>query len=188
MNLYLQLISIMLTYPDEEMMRSLDDVQSLIPEIQDQGGRAVLREFVRYLRGTPIVRLQEEYTRRFDLNPATSMDLTLHRGIHEAERGRALSSLAGIYRDEGLEKITGELPDHLPLLLEFLAVGSEGACEAIRRDFREPTKTLAANLEEEGSPYAALVGLAAKLMTETRGPESRVQRSGVQKIGDWGPS
>jgi nitrate reductase molybdenum cofactor assembly chaperone NarJ/NarW len=159
-----QLISFLLAYPDEETVRSLDKLRAMVWEIPDRCARERFEELVGYLLRTPLLRVQEEYTRSFDLNPATSMELTLHRELDEAERARALSSLAGTYRDEGLETITGELPDHLPLVLEFLAIGSREAGERIRSDYQKPTEILASRLKEDRSPYAGVVGLAAELM------------------------
>lgn len=178
MDMCLKLISVLLNYPGEETLRSLDELQALISEIPDRGAGEALENLLGYLRRTPHLRAQEEYTRSFDLNPATSMELTLHQELDEADRARALSSLAGIYRDEGLETITGELPDHLPLVLEFLAIGSREAGERIRKDYQKPTEILASKLKEDGSPYAGVVKLAAEMIKEE---VSHNQRSEVSR-------
>ncbi len=186
MDMYLRLVSALLAYPEEETVRSLDELQTLVSEIPDRSAREVFEDLAGYLCRTPLLRVQEEYTRCFDLSPATSMELTLHRNLDEAERARALSSLSGIYRDEGLETITGELPDHLPLVLEFLAIGSKEAGERVRRDYQKPTEILASRLKEGGSPYAGVVRLAAELMktevSQNQKSEVRDQRSTEKRV------
>lgn len=160
----LRLISLLLGYPDEPVVRSIDDLRRVAAEVSDGHFLEVCSEFLNYLRRTPLIRVQEEYTRCFDLSPETSMDLTLHRGGNDRERSRILAALAGLYREEGLEMKTGELPDHLPLVLEFLSIASKEAGCRIQMECREPVEVLATRLKEEGSPYAGLMGLAAELM------------------------
>ena len=111
----LRALSLFLTYPQEMIP---DPGLSILP---DSPGKQVLADFWHYRQGEPSLRLQEEYTRTFDLNPSTCLNLTFHCPESQS-RGNLLLRLRELYEDAGYENLPGELPDYLPLMLEFLAV------------------------------------------------------------------
>jgi nitrate reductase delta subunit len=92
-----------------------------------------------------------------------SLNLSHHKWGDDRDRGSALAALSGLYLAAGFEMSTGELPDYLPLVLEFLAACPEGACIGVMEDYREEVHGLASRLKKQGSGYAGLLGLAADL-------------------------
>lgn len=144
-------------------MGSLEGLDEMIPQLPNESARRECAAFVDYIRRTPLLRVQEEYTRTFDLDPSSCLNLSHHKWGDDRERGSALAALSRLYQVAGFEMTTGELPDYLPLVLEFLAVCPEGAGRAIRDEYREELHGLAERLKKCGSSYAALLGLAADL-------------------------
>jgi len=115
----LKLISLLLQYPDEEI-RSLD-WQSEFADIHEPELSENLNTFGKYFHQTPLVQLQENYVHTFDFNDKTNLYLTYSKLGDEKERGQVLAELKEIYAFAGFELNSTELPDYLPLLLEFVS-------------------------------------------------------------------
>lgn len=175
-NRSLRLLSVLLRYPEESWIQMLPELRQAAEGL---GGRplksAVDRFFSWAMDSAPIV-LQERYTDAFDLNPATSLDLTYHAQGDSEDRGRVLSRLNRIYRRAGYRPTTAELPDHMPLVLEFLSCDAEGQKEVLAL-CGPSARDLAVNLETAKSPYAGLVQAAADMMTALAGPNGEEERS-----------
>ncbi|MDD5205393.1 MAG: nitrate reductase molybdenum cofactor assembly chaperone [Desulfobacterales bacterium] len=170
MDLFPKLISLLLHYPDEDLVNGLSEMEAVVSELDREGARKACSDFLHYLRSTPLLRIQEEYTRTFDLDPSMCLNLSHHKLGDDRERGNALAALSGLYQAAGFEMSTGELPDHLPLVLEFLSICPEGAGEVIKADYRNEVNGLARRLNKEESSYAGLLGLAAEFFD--RKPEA----------------
>jgi nitrate reductase molybdenum cofactor assembly chaperone NarJ/NarW len=160
-----KVFSLLLDYPSVELPDMAKGLRT--NEIADRHGRQVVRKFIDYLVDTPLIRVQEEYTATFDLSPATSLNLTYHRWGDGKERGGALVHLSHLYARAGYEIRDGELPDYLPLVLEFLSVGPPESAREIMGEYHLHVSALASRLAESGSPYADIVHHAAHLFCIT---------------------
>lgn len=159
-----KVLSLFLDYPSPE---SLDAAEELhMDGITDWTGGLAVQSFVDYLRSTPLIRLQEIYTATFDFSPSTSLNLSYHRWGDGRERGSALVRLLHLYAQAGYEIADGELPDYLPLVLEFLSVGPPESAREIMVEYLLPVSILASRLTESSSLYAALVEGAAHLFAQ----------------------
>ncbi len=148
----LRALSLFLTYPQEMIP---DPGLSILP---DSPGKQVLADFWHYRQSEPSLRLQEEYTRTFDLNPSTCLNLTFHCPESQS-RGNLLLRLRELYEDAGYENLPGELPDYLPLMLEFLAVCPDPHRRWICREYSPAVALLASRLKEAASPFGELMEL-----------------------------
>ncbi|WP_373499897.1 nitrate reductase molybdenum cofactor assembly chaperone [Desulfococcus sp.] len=160
----LKVIGFLLEYPDAAWMNALAGLDGVVAALEDGRGRQALRRFLGYAGGTPGIRLQETYTAAFDLNPSASLNLSYHLMGDSEDRGKALAGLLGVYHREGYDVAAGELPDYLPMVLEFLSVCPEPEGADLLWSCLGKVSTLAAHLEEEGHPYAGLLGLAADIL------------------------
>jgi nitrate reductase delta subunit len=160
----LKLASLLLQYPESTLLDSLGSFEAAVSGMSSPDSRAVYSDFLNHLRNIPLLRLQESYTATFDLNPSTSLDLGYHRWGEGKERGGALARLASLYLEAGYE-ITGcVLPDHLPLVLEFLSLCPEEMALEIIKEYGSQIATLASRLLEDGSPFAALFRLVSETL------------------------
>lgn len=165
----LQAVSLCLSYPDETFLASLGEIARELEPCRGADWDR-LREFVDWLAAVSPLAAQEHYTAVFDLNPGTSLNLTWHLTGDTEDRGRALAALVDVYRGAGFDIETFELPDYLPLVLEFLA---QDAAPAPPRkplaDSLASLPALAARLEEAGSVYAPLLALVADIVAPGTG-------------------
>jgi nitrate reductase delta subunit len=118
--------------------------------------------------------LQEEFSRLFDFSPDTCLNMTYHRYGEGRERGSALAGFIELYRSSGYEILGSELPDYLPLILEFLSVCDEDAGLKIIREWADQVKKLAHHLNENGSPYAVPLETLWEVFTESEYFERQV--------------
>ena len=152
-----KIASHLLQYPDDGFRSSPEEWEGLLRDSPASAAADKFRAFLKYLGETPLLRRQEEYTRTFDFNPSTCLNLTYHRWGEGKERGGALLSLKEIYLGAGYELTGGELPDFLPLILEFLATVRGEEAGRVLKDYGSSVAILAARLREQGSPYAGLL-------------------------------
>ncbi len=148
----LRALSLLLNYPQET---NSGPELSILPA---GPAKETLEGFCRYRLEKPILRLQEEYTGTFDLNPSTSLNLTFHHPEAQS-RGKLLLGLKELYEDAGYENLPGELPDYLPLMLEFLSVCPDPYRRRICGEYSAAVALLASRLKEAASPFAELMEL-----------------------------
>jgi nitrate reductase delta subunit len=156
MNLQIKLISCLLQYPDESLLKRLPDFRQVIHEIESISARNRYEHVLSYFEQTPIIQLQEQYTETFDLNPSNCMYLTYHRWKDTEKRGPALAHLEELYLSSGFERISSELPDFLPLILEFMFERPDVATSEIIPLYGTVVETLAERLYQAGYPYSLL--------------------------------
>jgi nitrate reductase delta subunit len=161
-----KIASHLLEYPPDTFLPSFHDWEGLLAKLPPVPAANKFRVFLKYFRETPRLRLQEEYTRTFDFNPSACLNLTYHRCGEGKDRGGELLSLKDIYLAAGYELAGGELPDFLPLILEFMAAAEGKEAGRVLRDYGSSVAILAARLREQGSPYAGLLEGIQELFSE----------------------
>lgn len=162
-----KVLSLLLTYPDEEIQAAAEEMkqvlaaEKLAPANCLKGLSSLLNE----IEGSDLFDLQERYVLLFDRSRSLSLHLFEHIHGESRDRGQALVDLAAHYEEHGLVIGARELPDFLPLFLEFL--GTRPAKEA-RELLNQPLHVIAAlgeRLRKRKSPYVwvflALEGIAA---------------------------
>lgn len=164
-----KVLSLLLDYPGERLIEAREELDDIINGLSHSIVKAKCAYFLAYLDATPLLRLQEEYTRLFDFNPATCLNLTFHKCGESKGRGFALANLSRLYKDTGYELASRELPDYLPLVLEFLSVCSGVTCAKILTQYDSHISGLAFRLLEQESGYAGLVEALSTLVRELAG-------------------
>ncbi len=127
-NRLFQLMSALLEYPDAHLARRAGDAAALASACCPEGAAALLSFQSAALNMPPGV-LEEEYTQTFELNPEQSLYVGYHLFGESYKRSLFLLGLKERYQAQGFE--TGrELPDHLAVMLRYLAGGSDPATES----------------------------------------------------------
>jgi len=156
-----RMIAKLLDYPDEALLGAL-------PELREHLGRdrtmellerQTLAGFLEYLESMDLTALQSAYVLTFDLTPEHSLHLTHHLFGDDKNRGPALIDLTEFYQEYGLEQSSNELPDYLPLILEFTAELEEAEGRMFLAQWVKVLRQLGDNLTQAKSPYAPLVRL-----------------------------
>ena len=150
---WFKLFSVLLQYPDEAFVQTAQTLREDYGPSWDGRFASGCRDFLRYLDATPLISLQEVYVQNFDLRPSTCLNLTFHELGDSKIRGVALAELSQLYQDAGYEFSTEELPDFLPLMLEFLSVCSPDTALRILERYQKQIEGRAQRLREVESPY-----------------------------------
>lgn len=162
--MFYRIISALFSYPDASLREVLPEIRAAIA---DQGDfapdeRAVLAEFLAKLEtlaASDPTAAEEEYVRTFDMVPEHSLHLTHHLLGEDRNRGPALIDLGEFYKDCGFGINARELPDYLPLMLEFVSLLEAEQARIFLSRWNKVLRQLSANLEEAGSGYASLARL-----------------------------
>ncbi len=170
----LKALSLVLSYPTRDLQLAMPEIGGVLAadNRMTSATRHDLRPLVEALAQADIYDLQEAYVTLFDRSRSLSLNLFEHVHGESRDRGGAMVSLIESYRDAGFEPDTTELPDHLPVLLEFLA--TQGATEAreVLGDAGHILQALGARLTRRGSPYAAVFAALLQLSGATAAPEA----------------
>jgi nitrate reductase delta subunit len=111
----------LLGYPDDTFWGLLPQVEAYLCNFQDIPSMAVLARTAEALRRLGPSALAKLYVATFDFSEPTALYLTAHELGDSRQRGSALLALRYLLRGAGFEPVGAELPDYLPMLLEFLA-------------------------------------------------------------------
>ncbi len=158
MNLTIRIISRLLCYPDEQLQNALDEMRELTGRQANIPAdlRSQLREFITDARGKPLFQWQEEYVALFDRGRYLSLHLFEHVHGESRDRGQAMVDLLSVYQAGGYQLDARELPDYLPLFLEYLSTINEEEIRAMISDAMPVMVLLQARLQEKGSDYSVL--------------------------------
>ncbi len=121
--LALKVISRLLDYPSEALFTHANDLVNAIYEstLLSVESKDQLVEFTRQLTGSELYDAQERYDLLFDRGRSLSLLLFEHVHGESRDRGQAMVDLMKEYTDHGFEINSEQLPDYIPLYLEFLS-------------------------------------------------------------------
>lgn len=123
MNKELKAFSLLLMYPEKNVISALDEIGVVLEQSQkiSDEDKKNLKGFLNYLAGKSLADIQETYVETFEVGRAASLNLFEHFLGDSRDRGASMTSLVRMYEDHGLKLETNELPDYLPVLLDFLS-------------------------------------------------------------------
>lgn len=119
--------------------------------------KEALSEFAAWMGESKLLELQENYVNTFDMVPEHDLHLTHHIFGDDRGRGPALVDLSEHYKAAGLDIAEKEIPDFLPLILEYVSTLDDMGARVFLGDAAKVVTVLAANLEKAESPYAKLI-------------------------------
>ena len=176
-----QAVSLLLDYPDTELLERLP----LIRELADERGAPArpLLTLLDHLDSTPLTDLQTEYVETFDLRRRCCLYLTYFRYGDTRKRGTALVDFVEAYKSAGAHLDAAELPDHLGVLLEFGAQHDLARCRELLTLHRPGLELLRISLTDRGSAWAG----ALEAVSGTLPPIGGDDRDAVRRLVAQGP-
>ena len=154
----LKAISLLMSYPTAELQAAMPEIGAVVaadtrlaPDL-----RMRLRPLLARLEHGDIYGVQEDYVMLFDRSRTLSLNLFEHVHGESRDRGGAMVSLMETYRAAGFEPATTELPDHLPVLLEYLSTRPEAEVIDILQDAAHIFGAIEERLKRRESDYAPL--------------------------------
>ena len=176
----LKALSLLLSYPTPALQRAMPDIGGVLaaePRLTAATRRS-LRPLVQDLGQGDIYDLQERFVMLFDRSRSLSLNLFEHVHGESRDRGGAMVALLETYRAGGFEPATTELPDHLPVLLEFLSTCPFVESQETLADAAHIFEALKARLSRRDSAYAAVFASLLQLAG------ARADRAAVQDLLD----
>ena len=153
MNLY-RLLSALLCYPEQELLDALPEVEAALADAP--WAADMLEPLTGYLGSHGLIAVQENYVATFDRNRSHSLHLFEHVHGESRDRGQAMVDLLDTYREHGFEPVVSELPDHVPLFLEFLGVIEPGKAQELLDEAIHVLAAIGSRLARNESPYACI--------------------------------
>jgi nitrate reductase molybdenum cofactor assembly chaperone NarJ/NarW len=178
-----RLCSLLLQYPDEELLACSGDIASAVAELPASPAREALEIFLAWWSASEPLAVAQHYVEAIDLHKRSGLYLTFYDEGDKRERGSALLRLKQLYRAAGLPLEGTELPDYLPVMLEFAAAAPDGRGEIVLREHRAAMELVRLSLRELGSPYAEVVHAACL----TLGELPAADRARVGRLAAAGP-
>ncbi|QIS20201.1 nitrate reductase molybdenum cofactor assembly chaperone [Nocardia terpenica] len=150
------MLSILLHYPDQRVLSQCDAIAAALGHLGASPARAAVAGFLGWLDAHTPAAAAETYVTTFDLARRRSLHLTYYRHGDTRARGMALLTLKHLYRRAGYPAPDSELPDFLPLILEFTVVDPDTGHDILSR-CRDGLELLTDALHDIDSPYAPLL-------------------------------
>jgi nitrate reductase delta subunit len=154
----LKTLSMLLTYPSAELQAAVPEMRAAL-EADGVLSRAELDRLDSILNeigAGDLYDIQERYVLLFDRTRSLSLHLFEHVHGESRDRGQAMVDLAQLYEKHGLALGTSELPDFIPLFLEFLSAIPEADARQTLADTVHIHVALRQRLEKRGSNYAGV--------------------------------
>lgn len=153
-------LSLLLTYPTQDIKTGARDLRDAIEKenLLPAQHMKFLNKLIADMETRDLYDLQEHYVLLFDRTRSLSLHLFEHVHGEGSDRGQAMLDLKAMYEKQGLDITASELPDFLPLFLEFLSTRPlDEACELLNQPLHIIT-VLRKRLKKRGSIYAAIFG------------------------------
>ena len=160
-------LSALLTYPTAELQAAIGEIGGVIAAEKTIPARVrnQLRGLLDELTAGDLYDLQERYVLLFDRTRSLSLHLFEHVHGESRDRGQAMIDLKNLYEQNGLLIGAAELPDFVPLFLEFLSTQPAAPARELLAQPVHILSALAERLRKRRSSYeavfSALVALAA---------------------------
>lgn len=148
-----RILSALLSYPQPELIDALPEISQALQA--EPAHQAALQDLLDHLRQTPLLHLQESYVDTFDRSHALSLHLFEHIHGESRDRGQAMVDLLEEYRRHGFEPVSAELPDYVPLFLEFLSLLEPDTASALLGEAIHVLAALGQRLQQRDSLYAS---------------------------------
>lgn len=175
-----KLASVLLQYPTDAVfsgIRTLRAAAATTPK----AAREPFDRFLGWLDATSPMEVTQHYVQTFDLRRRCALYLTYYRFGDTRKRGTAMLAYKAAYRQAAFEPATDELPDYLPLVLEFADLSTAGV-QLLRRK-RPEVELVRRALHRAETPYAALLDAVAAQLPRLR----RQELSLVNRHWEEGP-
>ncbi len=176
-----KLASVLLQYPTRDIFEGLTTLEAVTAQLPNRASREGFSRFLTWLAATPPNEVAEHYVETFDLRRRCALYLTYYRYGDTRKRGMAMLRFKTAYRKENFVPSQEELPDYLPLVLEFAALAPRGTL--LLRSCRADLELLRRALHQAQTPYAHIVDAVCAELPKLR----RAQLSQVRDHWAAGP-
>ena len=157
-----KLASVLLQYPTTALFEGISKLDAAAAQASPRASREAFARFLLWLRATPPTQVGQHYVETFDLRRRCALYLTYYRYGDTRKRGMSMLTFKTAYRAAGFDPSDDELPDYLPMVLDFAALAPRG--EKLLRAHRADLELLRRALEQAATPYVDVVAAICALL------------------------
>ena len=174
MSLTLRVLARLLSYPDTALREHLDETRQAL---HAEGAIAPVRlaeidALIDDIAAQSNIDAEADYVQLFDSGRRTSLHLFEHVHGDSRDRGPAMIDLAQTFEAAGLFLAEGEMPDHLPVVLEYASTQPPAEARAFLGEMAHIFNVIFSALDKRQSRYASALGALIELAGETAQPVS----------------
>ncbi|QRZ62063.1 nitrate reductase molybdenum cofactor assembly chaperone [Rothia sp. ZJ932] len=153
-----QVASVLMLYPDTEIQALIPELRQLAQEVGETPLVEAIDDVAHWYESAPMEDVAASYVQEYDLSRRHSFHLSYWTEGDTRRRGEALTRFKKMYRDSGMvTNLHGELPDYLPLVLEFTALVDSRAGRASLQAYRPSLELLRLALRDDNLAFHKLV-------------------------------
>ncbi len=151
-----KLLGLILTYPEGTIYSSSDKLLKMLRSeaILPEKSIKKVEKFLITQKERNLMDVQEDYVKIFDRGRAHCLHLFEHIHGESRDRGQAMVDLSETYAKKGLYIDSGELPDYLPLFMEYLSHCEFKEASELLGETIDVIAMIGAKLKKQKSPYA----------------------------------
>ncbi|MFZ4700474.1 MAG: nitrate reductase molybdenum cofactor assembly chaperone [Candidatus Methylumidiphilus sp.] len=178
----LKVVSALLSYPQAELSDALDEIAAVVEADADLPAqqKAGLLSFINTHKTMGLIEWQQGYVECFDRGRNLSLLIFEHIHGESRDRGQAMVDLLRIYREHGFDLAAKELPDYIPLFLEYLSQRPKVEALDLLHGALPVLNLLGARLAERESAYAVLFDSLAVLAGDTQNPKALREQAATE--------
>ena len=160
-----KVLSALLSYPAEGLQEAADELRTALRDeaLLPEATRAEVDRFIADLAASDLYASQERYVELFDRGRSLSLYLFEHVHGESRDRGQAMIDLKALYEKHGLLSTSSELPDFLPLFIEFLSILPVEEAREQLGQIAHITAMLGERLRKRDAPYGVVFQALADL-------------------------
>ncbi|MHB0990530.1 MAG: nitrate reductase molybdenum cofactor assembly chaperone [Burkholderiales bacterium] len=162
----LRALALLLDYPRDDLYAHLADIDELLAPLDmatDARNHESLHTLIADMIATDPMDLQAQFIETFDRGRSTSLNLFEHVHGDSKDRGQAMVDLLAQYEEIGLRLQVKELPDYLPIYLEYVSVLDSAAAIDALQEIAPLLANLAVSLSRRKSPWLAVLAALCRL-------------------------
>ena len=179
-------LSALLNYPSADLVAAMPEIRAVLAGegVVPRSALKALEPLLSSFETAELYDLQERYVLLFDRSRSLSLHLFEHVHGESRDRGQALVDLSQLYDKNGFFIVANELPDFLPLFLEFLSTLPFGEATALLGETVHILAVLRQRLEKRESPYAALFAAVEALSAVRADPRAAAEAAASDVMPD----
>ena len=172
----LRVMARLLSYPDATLRRHLPELRAALQEeaALSSDRMAELEDLISWMSASVVnhhaLDIEEAYVELFDRGRATSLHLFEHVHGDSRDRGPAMIDLAQNFEKAGLFLAPGEMPDYLPVVLEYTSTQPPREARAFLNEMAHIFNAIFAALQQRDTRYASVLGALLELAGEKAKP------------------
>jgi len=180
-----KVLGLLMSYPKPDWVAHLDELKPVLVEENFLPKKQLLAvlTFIDELKSTDLFSVQEEFVSTFDRGRSHSLHLFEHIHGESRDRGQAMVNLSDAYEEKGFFIDQAELPDYIPLFLEFLSLCPVNEAVALLGEPIDIIATIATRLRKRDSSYAVLFD-ALVALSKAKPSQEIIQEVMAQPLED----